>query len=86
MNLFEQAFGTATANSITQRPISHAQRWLVIDADAVLHVTLAARFKSLNRFNEAFKNAFGCSPRNSAGDIAEGTTVKARTDGEPASR
>ena len=32
--------------------------------DAMLNVALAAGFQSLSRFNEAFKAACGCSPRD----------------------
>jgi AraC-like DNA-binding protein len=49
---------------ITQHGISHAQRLLVTTGDAILDVALAAGFQSLSGFNEAFKAACGCSPRD----------------------
>jgi AraC-like DNA-binding protein len=63
MNLFRRAFGTTMTHFITQHRISHAQRLLVTSGDSVLQVALAAGFQSLSRFNEAFKAACGCSPR-----------------------
>jgi AraC family transcriptional regulator, melibiose operon regulatory protein len=64
MNLFRQTFGTTMTTFITQHRISHAQRLLVTTDDAVLGVALASGFQSLSRFNEAFKAACGCSPRD----------------------
>jgi AraC-like DNA-binding protein len=63
MNLFRKAFGTTMTTFVTQHRISHAQRLLVTTGDAILDVALAAGFQSLSRFNEAFKAACGCSPR-----------------------
>jgi AraC-like DNA-binding protein len=64
MTLFRKAFGTTMRTFIIQHRISHAQRLLVTTGDAVLDVALAAGFQSLSRFNEAFKTACGCSPRD----------------------
>jgi AraC-like DNA-binding protein len=63
MNLFRRAFGTTMTTFITQHRISHAQRLLVTTGDAILEVALDSGFQSLSRFNEAFKTACGCSPR-----------------------
>jgi AraC-like DNA-binding protein len=63
MNLFRKAFGTTMTSFITQHRISHAQRLLVTTDDAILDVALSAGFQSLSRFNEAFKAACCCSPR-----------------------
>lgn len=63
MNLFRQAFGTTITTFITQHRLTHAQRLLVTTRDSILDVALAAGFQSLSRFNEAFKAACGCSPR-----------------------
>lgn len=64
MNLFRQAFGTTITTFITQHRITHAQRLLVTTSDSILDVALAAGFQSLSRFNEAFKKACGCPPRD----------------------
>lgn len=63
MGLFRRAFGTTMSTFITQHRISHAQRLLVTTNDAVLSIAFAAGFQSLSRFNEAFKAACNCSPR-----------------------
>ncbi|HAV64029.1 MAG TPA: AraC family transcriptional regulator [Verrucomicrobiales bacterium] len=63
MNLFRQAFGTTITTFITQHRITHAQRLLVTTRDSILDIALAAGFQSLSRFNEAFKAACGCPPR-----------------------
>ena len=64
MNLFRRAFGTTMTTLITQHRISHAQRLLVTTGGSILDVALASGFQSLSRFNEAFKTACGCSPRD----------------------
>ena len=64
MNLFRQTFGTTMTHFVTEHRISHAQRLLVTTDDAILNVGMAAGFQSLSRFNEAFKAACGCSPRD----------------------
>lgn len=63
MNLFRRAFGTTMSTFITQHRISHAQRLLVTTDDPIVSIALGAGFQSLSRFNEAFKAACGCSPR-----------------------
>ena len=64
MNLFRQTFGTTMNHFLTEHRISHAQRLLVTTDDAILNIALASGFQSLSRFNEAFKMACGCSPRD----------------------
>jgi len=64
MNLFRRAFGMTMTSFITQHRISHAQRLLLTSDAGVLEVALAAGFQSLSRFNEVFKAACGCSPRD----------------------
>ena len=63
MSLFRRAFGTTMTTFVTQHRISHAQRLLVTTADAILDIAFDSGFQSLSRFNEAFKAACGCSPR-----------------------
>ncbi len=63
MSLFRRAFGTTMTTFITQHRISHAQRLLATTETSVLELALASGFQSLSRFNEAFKTACGCSPR-----------------------
>ena len=63
MALFRRAFGIRMTSFITQHRISHAQRLLVTTDDSILEIALAAGFRSLSRFNEAFKADCGCPPR-----------------------
>ncbi|TWT36648.1 Melibiose operon regulatory protein [Posidoniimonas corsicana] len=63
MNLFRRTFGTTILQFVTEHRISHAQRLLATADDAVLTIAMDAGFQSLSRFNEAFKAACGCSPR-----------------------
>ncbi len=64
MNLFRKAFGVTMTHFLTQHRITHAQRLLVTTDDSVLEVALASGFLSLSRFNEVFKKACGCPPRD----------------------
>lgn len=64
MNLFRQTFGTTMTGFITGHRISHAQRLLATTDNTILNVALDSGFQSLSRFNEAFKAACGCSPRD----------------------
>ena len=64
MNLFRNTFGTTMTSFITHHRISHAQRLLVTTEDSILDIALDSGFQSLSRFNEAFKIACGCSPRD----------------------
>lgn len=64
MNLFRKAFGTTMNDFITRHRISHAQRLLVTTSDPVIDIAFASGFQSLSRFNDAFKRACGCAPRD----------------------
>lgn len=63
MNLFRKTFGTTMTTFITQHRIWHAQRLLVTTDHSILDVATDSGFQSLSRFNEAFKQTCGCSPR-----------------------
>lgn len=63
MNLFKKTFGTTLIDYITHHRVSHAQRLLVTTEDKILEVAMASGFNSLSRFNEAFRRACGCTPR-----------------------
>jgi len=79
MNLFRRAFGTTMTSFITQHRISHAQRLLLTSDESILSVAMAAGFQSLSRFNEAFKAACGCSPRDYRKAHKTGYAPKTRT-------
>lgn len=64
MEVFHRTFGTSMLKYVTQHRLSHAQRLLVTSDDLVLSIALNSGFGSLSRFNEAFRQAFGCTPRD----------------------
>lgn len=63
MNLFKKTFGLSMVDYITQHRISHAQRLLATTDEKIIEVALNSGFNSISRFNEAFKRACSCSPR-----------------------
>lgn len=63
MNLFQKTFGSTLIAYVTQHRISHAQRLLATTSESVADIAFDAGFNSLSRFNEAFRRACGCSPR-----------------------
>lgn len=63
MGVFQRAFGTTLLKYVNQHRLSHAQRLLVTTDDLVLDIALKSGFGSLSRFNEAFRQSFGCTPR-----------------------
>ena len=63
MTLFRKTFGMTLVEYVTQHRLTHAQRLLATTDKAVLTVALESGFGSLSRFNDAFKRACGCTPR-----------------------
>ena len=63
MNLFQKSFGTTLINYLTQHRISHAQRLLATTEQTVTEIAFQSGFLSISRFNDAFRRACGCSPR-----------------------
>ena len=63
MALFQQTFGTTLMRYVTQHRLSHAQRLLVTTEDKIVKIAFGSGFGSLSRFNEAFRQSFGCTPR-----------------------
>jgi AraC family transcriptional regulator, melibiose operon regulatory protein len=63
MNLFQKNFGTTLIEYLTQHRISHAQRLLATSDLKIVDVAFSSGFSSISRFNEAFRRACGCSPR-----------------------
>lgn len=63
MNLFQKTFGTTLINYLTQHRVSHAQRLLATTDHTVTEVAYQSGFLSISRFNDAFRRACGCSPR-----------------------
>lgn len=67
MALFQRTFGTTLMRYLTQHRLSHAQRLLVTTTDSVASIAFGSGFGSLSRFNEAFRQSFGCTPREYRG-------------------
>ena len=63
MGLFKKAFGTTLIDYLTHHRISHAQRLLATTHEKIVEVAFNSGFNSISRFNEAFRRACGCTPR-----------------------
>lgn len=63
MTLFQRTFGTTLMKYVTQYRLSHAQRLLVTSTDLIVNIAFSSGFGSISRFNEAFLQSFGCTPR-----------------------
>ena len=61
--LFRKTFGTTLNVLITRHRIAHAQRQLVSSDERVLNIAHDSGFESLSRFNRAFKQLAGMTPR-----------------------
>jgi AraC-like DNA-binding protein len=61
--LFKKSFGTTIVNFITRHRIAHAQRLLLTTDDSIIGIAGDAGFESLSRFNRAFKQLTGLTPR-----------------------
>ncbi|HVW22688.1 MAG TPA: helix-turn-helix domain-containing protein [Opitutaceae bacterium] len=64
MSLFQKTFGTTLVEYLTEHRISHAQRLLITTDEKIVSVALNSGFNSVSRFNEAFRRACGCTPRD----------------------
>lgn len=63
MGLFKKTFGTTLIDYLTNHRISHAQRLLATTDQKIVEIALSSGFNSISRFNEAFRRACGCTPR-----------------------
>ena len=80
MNLFQKTFGTTLINYLTQHRISHAQRLLATTDQTVTDIAFESGFHSISRFNDAFRRACGCSPREYRRSHELEDTFAARAD------
>lgn len=62
--LFKKTFGTTIVTFITRHRVAHAQRLLLTTDDQIISVAAASGFDSLSRFNRAFKQFTGTTPRD----------------------
>jgi AraC-like DNA-binding protein len=63
MGLFKKAFGTTLIDYLTHHRVSHAQRLLATTDEKIVDAAFSSGFNSISRFNEAFRRACGCTPR-----------------------
>jgi len=63
MALFQQTFGTTLIKYVTEHRLAHAQRLLVTTEELIVNIAYSSGFGSISRFNEAFRQSFGCTPR-----------------------
>lgn len=61
--LFRKTFGTTLNALITRHRVAHAQRQLITTAEQVVNIAHDSGFDSLSRFNRAFKEIAGVTPR-----------------------
>jgi AraC-like DNA-binding protein len=64
MSLFKNTFGTTLIDYLTHHRVSHAQRLLATTDMKIVNLAFESGFNSISRFNEAFRRACGCSPRD----------------------
>ena len=63
MSLFRKVFGQTMFECLLQHRLAHAQRLLISTDRQIVDLAFEAGFGSLSRFNAAFKQHCGCSPR-----------------------
>jgi AraC family transcriptional regulator, melibiose operon regulatory protein len=61
--LFRKTFGTTLNVLITRHRVAHAQRQLLTTNERVVNIAHDSGFDSLSRFNRAFKQVAGVTPR-----------------------
>jgi AraC-like DNA-binding protein len=61
--LFRKTFGATLNGLITRHRVAEAQRLLISSDDQIIDIAFAAGFDSLSRFNRAFKQTTGMTPR-----------------------
>jgi AraC-like DNA-binding protein len=61
--LFRKTFGSTLNVLITRHRVAHAQRQLVTSDERIVNIAQDSGFDSLSRFNRAFKQLAGTTPR-----------------------
>jgi len=61
--LFRQTFGTTLTSLITKHRVAEAQRRLLTTDESITNIAFESGFDSLTRFNRAFKEMAGVTPR-----------------------
>jgi AraC-like DNA-binding protein len=76
--LFRKTFGTTLNTLITRHRVAHAQRKLITGTERIVNIAHDSGFDSLSRFNRAFKEIAGVTPRQyrkSMGQVPNGALV-----------
>ncbi|HEY5552895.1 MAG TPA: helix-turn-helix domain-containing protein [Opitutaceae bacterium] len=79
MSLFQKSFGSTLIEYLTGHRVSHAQRLLATTDMKIIDVAFSSGFNSISRFNDAFRQVCGSSPReyrqsHLLDDLVEGST------------
>jgi AraC-like DNA-binding protein len=75
--LFRKTFGTTLNVLITRHRIAHAQRQLVTTSERVVNIAHDSGFDSLSRFNRAFKQLAGVTPRQYRKSLGQNAVASA---------
>jgi AraC-like DNA-binding protein len=75
--LFRKTFGTTLNTLITRHRVAHAQRQLVTTEERVVDIAHDSGFDSLSRFNRAFKQVAGTTPRQYRKTLGQGASQNA---------
>jgi AraC-like DNA-binding protein len=70
--LFRKTFGTTLNALITRHRIAHAQRRLITSDERIVNIAHDSGFDSLSRFNRAFKEIAGVTPREYRKTLGQG--------------
>jgi AraC-like DNA-binding protein len=70
--LFRKTFGTTLNALITRHRIAHAQRRLITTSERIVNIAHDSGFDSLSRFNRAFKEIAGVTPREYRKTLGQG--------------
>ena len=70
--LFRKTFGTTLNVLITKHRIAHAQRQLLTTNERIVNIAHDSGFDSLSRFNRAFKQVAGITPREYRKTLGQG--------------
>jgi AraC-like DNA-binding protein len=73
--VFRKTFGTTLNVLITRHRIAHAQRQLVTTDERVVDIAHDSGFDSLSRFNRAFKQIAGVTPRQYRKTLGQGAAA-----------
>ena len=73
--LFRKTFGTTLNVLITRHRVAHAQRQLVTTTERIVNIAQDSGFDSLSRFNRAFKQLAGTTPRQYRKTLGQSTVA-----------